>query len=88
MEVPSKDALGAAWRLLEPRGGQDRKTPSRKMSGFAVEGSSDNEPSDQFGSFTITKSKISGNPLGATVARSVFTNNPTKLKIFVTPSDT
>jgi hypothetical protein len=30
MEVPSKDALGAAWRLLEPRGGQDRKTPSRK----------------------------------------------------------
>lgn len=76
-----------AGQAFGPRGTGSEDTV-KEMSGFAVEGSSDNEPSDQFGSFTITKSKISGNPPAATVAGSVFTNNPTKLKIFVTPSDT
>jgi nitrous oxidase accessory protein NosD len=59
-----------------------------KMTKYAVEGLSDLSASDQFGSFTITKSEISGNPTGATVAQSVFTNNPGKLKIILTPSDT
>jgi hypothetical protein len=59
-----------------------------QMSKYAVEGLSDVSPSDQFGSFTITKSAISGNPFGAGVAESVFTNNPAKLKIIVTPTDT
>jgi hypothetical protein len=53
-----------------------------KMSQFAIEGLSDLNPSDQFGSFTISKSEISGNP-GVTPATSVSTNNPEKLKIFL-----
>ncbi len=56
------------------------------MSRWAIEGLSDNLPADQFGSFTIAKSKISGNP-GATVPGSVSTNNPTKLKIFTNNTD-
>jgi hypothetical protein len=52
------------------------------MKVFAIEGLSDNQLNDQFGSFTISKSKISGQP-GATPATSVTTNNPTKLKIFL-----
>ncbi len=55
------------------------------MSKHAVEGLSDNEANDQFGSFKITKSAISGNP--GSVAESVFTNNPAKLKIITTSSD-
>jgi len=58
------------------------------MKKFAVEGLSDKEPADQFGSFTVNKSKISGNPLGAKMEESVFTNNPTRLKIFTNKSDT
>ena len=58
-----------------------------KMSGYAVEGHSDNEPGDQFGSFTITNSAISGNPPGASVSESVFSNNPSKLKIITTSTD-
>ncbi|MCW3027580.1 MAG: hypothetical protein JWN81_791, partial [Solirubrobacterales bacterium] len=34
------------------------------------------------------KSKISGNPPSATVAESVFTNNPEKLKIFLGAGNT
>lgn len=56
-----------------------------KMTKYAVEGLSDNEPSDQFGTFTITRSKISGNP--GTVSESVFSNNVAKLKLFTTASD-
>ena len=56
------------------------------MSKDAIEGLSDNLSDDQFGSFTITSSTISGNP-GPTVASSVFTNNPEKLKIVTTSSD-
>jgi hypothetical protein len=57
------------------------------MNDFAIEGLSDNKPGDQFGSFTVSKSKISGNP-GATPATSVSTNNPTKLKIFLGAGNT
>ncbi len=56
------------------------------MAKYAIEGFSDNNPGDQFGSFTITKSKISGNP-GATPATSVSTNNPGKLKIVTNSTD-
>jgi hypothetical protein len=55
------------------------------MTKHAVEGLSDNEANDQFGSFTITKSAISGNP--GSVGESVFTNNPAKLKIITNSSD-
>jgi hypothetical protein len=57
------------------------------MSQWAVQGYSDNQPGDKFGSFTIAKSKISGNPPGATVSESVTTNNAPLLKIF-TSNDT
>jgi hypothetical protein len=50
------------------------------MSVWGVQGRSDNEPSDPFGSITISKSHVSGNP-GATVAESVETDNPAKLKV-------
>jgi len=58
-----------------------------EMSQWAVQGYSDKEPSDPYGSFTITGSKLSGNP-GATVAGSVNSNNMPKLKIFTNKSDT
>jgi nitrous oxidase accessory protein NosD len=58
------------------------------MSKYAIEGLSDNQPADQFGSFTISKSKISGNPPLASVQESVFTNNPEKLKIFLGAGNT
>lgn len=51
------------------------------MSEWAVFGRSDNEPGDVFGEFTITASKISGNP-GSTPLKSVETESPTKLKIY------
>jgi len=51
------------------------------MTKWAVQGLSDNELSDMFGTFEISKSSISGNP-GPTVASSVNSNNPAKLKIF------
>jgi len=53
-----------------------------KMSRFAVEGYSDLNPADHFGSFTITKSHISNN------TGIVSTNNPSKLPITTTGSDT
>ncbi len=56
------------------------------MSKWAVQGYSDNEPGDKFGTFTIRGSAISGNP-GPTVAESVNTNNPEKLTI-ITERDT
>jgi len=55
------------------------------MKRYAIEGLSDKEPADQFGSLTISKSKISGNPSG--LAESIFTNNPTKLKVFTNKTD-
>jgi hypothetical protein len=58
------------------------------MSVHAVEGLSDLQPADQFGSFKITLSQISNNPTGASVSESVFTNNPSKLPIITTGSDT
>ncbi|MEA2313506.1 MAG: hypothetical protein QOI03_198 [Solirubrobacteraceae bacterium] len=77
---------GGEPQLFGPRGKGSEDTISG-MTVHAVEGLSDNEPGDQFGSFTITKSAISGNP-APTVAGSVFTNNPEKLKIITTASDT
>ncbi len=50
------------------------------MAVWAVQGNSDNEPSDPFGSITIAKSNISGNP-GPTVTESINSNNVAKLKI-------
>ncbi len=51
------------------------------MSEWAVLGRSDDAPGDLPGEFTITDSKISGNP-GPTPLKSVETENPAKLKIF------
>jgi hypothetical protein len=50
------------------------------MSVWAVQGRSDNEPSDPFGSITIAKSHLSENP-GPTVAESVESDNVAKLKV-------
>jgi hypothetical protein len=68
-------------QTLGPRGTGTEDT-IEAMKVFAIEGLSDSQPTDQFGSFTISNSKISGNP-GATPATSVSTNNPAKLKIFL-----
>jgi hypothetical protein len=57
------------------------------MSSYAVFGNSDLNAGDQFGSFTIAKSAISGNPSGADLEESVSTNNPTKLRIITNSSD-
>jgi hypothetical protein len=51
------------------------------MADWAVQGYSDNEPTDPFGSITITNSHLSGNP-GGTVEESVNSNNTPKLKIY------
>ncbi len=56
------------------------------MTKHAIEGLSDENPNDQFGSFKIARSAISGNP--GTLEESVFTNNPSKLRIITTSSDT
>jgi hypothetical protein len=78
---------GKIFQAFGPRGtGSEDKVSG--MNSYAVEGRSDNQPGDQFGSFKITQSEISNNPSGATVAGSVFTNNPTKLVIITTASDT
>jgi hypothetical protein len=53
------------------------------MTKRGIEGLSDVSPSDQFGSFTITKSKLRSNPKGASLNESVFTNNPSKLHIIL-----
>jgi Right handed beta helix region len=51
------------------------------MHEWAVLGRSDKASGDLFGEFTITGSKISGNP-GPTPLKSVETENPAKLKIY------
>lgn len=51
------------------------------MSKWAVFGRSDNSPTDVLSSFSITGSKISGNP-GSKPQQSVETENPAKLKIY------
>lgn len=57
------------------------------MSEWAVQGSSDEKPSDYKGSFSIAKSAISGNPFGASVSNSV-TSNSKSLSITTASSDT
>lgn len=52
------------------------------MSEWAVLGRSDKGEGDLFTEFTITNSKISGNPHGSRPLESVESENPTKLKIF------
>jgi hypothetical protein len=79
--------LQFAGQEFGPRGTGSEDTITG-MSKYAIEGLSDNQATDQFGSFTISKSKISGNPPSATVAESVFTNNPEKLKIFLGAGNT
>jgi hypothetical protein len=79
--------LQFAGQEFGPRGTGSEDTITG-MSKYAIEGLSDNQPGDQFGSFTISKSKISGNPPAASVQESVFTNNPTKLKIFLGAGNT
>jgi hypothetical protein len=79
-------ALQFAGQEFGPRGtGIEDKI--HKMTKYAVEGLSDLNPSDQFGSVTMSKSEVSGNP-GATPASSVFTNYPEKLKIFLGAGNT
>jgi hypothetical protein len=78
--------LQFAGQEFGPKGTGSEDT-IHKMSKYAVEGLSDLNAGDQFGSFTIGKSAISGNP-GATPATSVFTNNPEKLKIFLGAGNT
>jgi nitrous oxidase accessory protein NosD len=51
------------------------------MSRWAVLGRSDQNPEDAYGAFSITKSKISGNP-GPRPLESVESENPTKLRVF------
>jgi hypothetical protein len=79
--------LQFAGQKFGPRGTGSEDTITG-MSKYAIEGLSDNQAADQFGSFTISKSKISGNPPLATVQESVFTNNPEKLKIFLGAGNT
>lgn len=50
------------------------------MSGHAVQGYSDGEAGDPPGEFTIADSAVSGNPPGADVAESIYSESPT-LKI-------
>jgi hypothetical protein len=52
-----------------------------KMSNWAVLGRSDKSAEDVPGEFSITKSKVAGNP-GPRVLESVESENPTSLKIF------
>jgi hypothetical protein len=78
--------LQFAGQEFGPKGTGSEDT-IHKMSKYAVEGLSDLNVGDQFGSFTIGKSAISGNP-GVTPASSVFTNNPEKLKIFLAAGNT
>jgi hypothetical protein len=56
------------------------------MSEWAVQGSSDENPADHPGSFSIVKSAISGNPPGASVSNSV-TSNSKSLSITTAASD-
>jgi hypothetical protein len=80
-------ALQFAGQEFGPRGTGSEDTITG-MSKYAIEGLSDNQATDQFGSFTISKSKITGNPPFATVEESVFTNSPEKLKIFLGAGNT
>lgn len=57
--------------------GTGTKDTIEGMSSHAVQGYSDNEAGDPPSEFTITRSKISGNPPGANVAESVFSESPT-----------
>ena len=77
--------LQYAGQPYGPKGTGTKDTISG-MSQWAVQGYSDNQPSDAFGQFTISNSKVSGNP-APTVAGSVTSNNVPKLKIF-TENDT
>jgi hypothetical protein len=62
-------------------GGTASKDTITGMSEWAVLGRSDKAAGDLYGEFTITGSKISGNP-GPTPLKSVETENPAELKIF------
>jgi nitrous oxidase accessory protein NosD len=70
---------GETFQPFGPRGTGNKDTISN-MSKWAIQGLSDLNPADEFGSFTVTNSAISGNP-GLTPAESVTTNNPSKLQI-------
>lgn len=78
--------LQAAWQT---QGYGVKGTASGdKMSGlssYAVEGFSDNAGGPA-GEYTITNSKISGNPSGSGVTGSVFSQSPT-LNIYTSPTD-
>lgn len=72
----------------EPYGptGKGKEDTISGLTSYAVEGFSDHGPSDPAGSFTISGSAISGNPFGAGVTGSVYTESP-NLNIYVTPTD-
>jgi hypothetical protein len=67
--------------------GTGNKDTITNMQKWAIQGLSDGAPADEFGSFTVTNSQISGNP-GATPAGSVTTNNPSKLQIVLGAGNT
>jgi hypothetical protein len=69
-----------------PKGTAAKDTISG-MSVWGVQGLSDEAAGDKFGSISISSSALSGNP-GATVAESITTNNPAKLKILTNGTDT
>jgi hypothetical protein len=75
-----------AEQLYGPKGIGSGDT-IRGMSEWAVQGSSDENSADHPGSFSIVKSAISGNPLGASVSNSV-TSNSKSLSITTASSDT
>jgi len=78
LEQNSKETSG-------PKGSGSKDT-IENMSSYAVIGYSDNEAGDPHGLFKISNSKISNNPLGASVQHSVFSESNT-LEI-VTEMDT
>ncbi len=75
--------IQADWQSYGAHGTGKHDT-IKGMSQWAILGASDKEPGDPPGSFTITQSKISGNPGGVT--GSVFSESST-LNIFTAPSD-
>ena len=88
-DVMSKGAVGVlalqyAGQEFGPKGTGSEDTIT-EMSKYSIEGLSDGSASDQFGSFKITKSSISGS--FGSVGAAVHTNNVSKLPIITTSTD-
>lgn len=72
-----EDGIGMFQSSGETSGptGTGNSDKIENMSSYAVAGFSDNQVGDPHGSFTITNSKISNNPPGASVQHSVFSES-------------